>query len=217
MASGTLLANAFANHTSSDSSLKMLGWQDSDGDGVFDVLDVPHSLIGTGYLDGSEDNFHFSGTAEVGRLLNRNSSGFQSDMTINEIDRIEYRIDQGAWVTALTPGGFTASIQFSFAVPVNAGQVEIRSSSFDVGTGLLVAESNRVLFDIGERSIATDTGLAGFVWVDVDSEYGFLCVGDSRSGRSLRSGLVACSAWMMVRMGIGGGVENRCRCFEPSD
>lgn len=170
MASGTLLANAFANHTSSDSSLKMLGWQDSDGDGVFDVLDVPHSLIGTGYLDGSEDNFHFSGTAEVGRLLNRNSSGFQSDMTINEIDRIEYRIDQGAWVTALTPGGFKAGIQFSFAVPVNAGQVEIRSSSFDVGTGLLVAESNRVLFDISERSIATDTGLAGFVWVDVDSD-----------------------------------------------
>jgi hypothetical protein len=170
MGSGTLLANAYANHTSSVSSLQMMGWQDSDGDGVFDVLDVPHSFIGTGYIDQVDGEFHFSGTAEVGRLLNRNSSGFQSDMTINEIDRIEYRIDQGVWATVLTPGGFTADVQFSFVVPVDAVQVEIRSSSFDVGTGLLVTESNRILFDISDRNVAADTGLAGFVWVDVDSD-----------------------------------------------
>lgn len=170
MASGTLLANAYANHTSSDSSLKMMGWQDSDGDGVFDVLDVPHSFIGTGYIDQVDGEFHFAGTAEVGMLLNRNSSGFQSDMTINEIDRIEYRIDQGAWVTGLTPGGVTADVQFSFVVPVGAQQVEIRSSSFDAGTGLLVTESNRILFDISDRNVIADTGLAGFVWVDVDSD-----------------------------------------------
>ena len=170
MASGTLLANAYANHTSSDSSLKMMGWQDSDGDGVFDVLDVPHAFTGTGYIDQVDGEFHFSGTAEVGVLLNRNSSGFQSDMTINKIDRIEYRIDQGAWVTGLTPGGVTADVQFSFVVPVGAQQVEIRSSSFDAGTGLLVTESNRILFDIGDRNVVADTGLAGFVWVDVDSD-----------------------------------------------
>ena len=170
MASGTLLANAYSNHTSSESSLKMIGWQDSDGDGVFDVLDVPHSFIGTGHIDEVDGEFHFSGNAEVGVLLNRNSSGFQSDMTINEIDRIEYRIDQGAWATALTPGGFTANVQFSFVVPGGAQQVEIRSSSFDAGTGLLVAESNRILFDIADRNVASDTGLAGFVWVDVDRD-----------------------------------------------
>jgi hypothetical protein len=170
MASGTLLANAYSNHTSSESSLKMIGWQDSDGDGVFDVLDVPHSFIGTGYIDEVDGEFHFSGNAEVGVLLNRNSSGFQSDMTINEIDRIEYRIDQGTWTTVLAPGGFTADVQFSFVVPDGAQQVEIRSSSFDAGTGLLVAESNRILFDIADRNVASDTGLAGFVWVDVDSD-----------------------------------------------
>ena len=170
MGSGTLLANAYANHTSSASSLQMMGWQDSDEDGVFDVLDVPHSFIGTGYINQVDGEFHFSGTAEVARLLNRNSSGFQSDMTINEIDRIEYRIDQGVWATVLTPGGFTADVQFSFVVPVDALQVEIRSSSFDVGTGLLVTESNRILFDISDRNVAADTGLAGFVWGDIDSD-----------------------------------------------
>mgnify|MGYP005636248763 FL=1 len=170
MASGTLLANAYANHVSSDSSMQMMGWQDSDGDGVFDVLDVPHSFIGTGYIDQVDGEFHFSGTAKVGTLLNRNSSGFQSDLTINEIDRIEYRIDQGAWVTALDPGGFTADVQFSFVVPVGSQQVEIRSSSFDAGTGLLVTESNRLLFDINDHNVAADSGLAGFVWVDVDSD-----------------------------------------------
>lgn len=170
MASGTLLANAYANHTSSDSSLKMLGWQDSDGDGVFDVLDVPHSIIGTGYIDQVGGDFNFTGTAKVGLLLNRNSSGFQSDMTINQIDRIEYRIDQGAWITSLTPAGVIANVQFSFAVPVGGQQVEIRSSSFDAGTGMLVTESNRLSFDLGDRNVATDTGLAGFVWADVDSD-----------------------------------------------
>jgi hypothetical protein len=149
MASGTLLANAYANHTSSDSSLKMLGWQDSDGDGVFDVLDVPHSIIGTGYIDQVGGDFNFTGTAKVGLLPNRNSSGFQSDMTINQIDRIEYRIDQGAWITSLTPAGVNANVQFSFAVPVGGQQVEIRSSSFDAGTGMLVTESNRISFDLG--------------------------------------------------------------------
>jgi hypothetical protein len=170
MASGTLLGNAYANHISSDSSLQMMGWQDSDGDGVFDVLDVPHSFIGTGYIDQVDGEFHFSGTAEVGMLLNRNSSGFQSDMTINAIDRIEYRVDQGAWATALTPGGVIAEVQFSFVVPVGGQQVEIRSSSLDAGTGLLVAESNRILFEISDRNVVADTGLAGFVWVDVDSD-----------------------------------------------
>ena len=32
------------------STLAMLGWQDSDGDGIFDVLDVPHRLTGSGYM-----------------------------------------------------------------------------------------------------------------------------------------------------------------------
>ena len=41
MASGTLLTTAYANHTSGQSSFEMLGWRDTDADGVFDVLDVP--------------------------------------------------------------------------------------------------------------------------------------------------------------------------------
>ena len=141
------------------------------GNGVFDVLDVPHSFIGTGYIDQVGGDFHFSGTAEVGLLLNRNSSGFQSDMTINQIDRIEYRIDQGAWGDGFLRREVSQRMcNFSFVVPVGAQQVEIRSSSFDAGTGLLVTESNRILFDIGDRNVVTDTGLAGFVWVDVDSD-----------------------------------------------
>ena len=51
MDNNATLQTAWQNHTSSDASLAMIGWQDSDADGVFDVLDVPLALTGTGRYD----------------------------------------------------------------------------------------------------------------------------------------------------------------------
>ena len=39
---------AYPLQAASDSALEMIGWRDSDQDGIFDVLDVPHSLTGEG-------------------------------------------------------------------------------------------------------------------------------------------------------------------------
>ncbi len=50
---------AYTAHTSSVSSLEMIGWRDSDGDGIFDVLDVPNSLSGTGFLDPASGQYRF--------------------------------------------------------------------------------------------------------------------------------------------------------------
>ena len=169
MASGTLLSNAYTNLTSSDSSLKMLGWQDSDGDGVFDVLDVPHVLTGTGFVDPADGEFKFHGAARVGTLINANSSGFQSDMTINQLDRVEYRFDQGAWVLASSPGGYQSNLDIQFAVPAGVSQIELRSRSVDAITGLTVAESETLTFGVDQRTIAVESGIAGYVWVDADN------------------------------------------------
>ncbi|MHB9064993.1 MAG: hypothetical protein ACYC4B_14485, partial [Pirellulaceae bacterium] len=61
MKSGTVLEQAWLEHTSSTSSLAMIGWQDSDHDGVFDVLDVPLSLAGSGYYDAANQVYRFAG------------------------------------------------------------------------------------------------------------------------------------------------------------
>ena len=91
------MSDAFAAHVSPDSTLAMVGWQDSDGDGVFDVADVPLRLEGIGYFDAATSRYHFRGDASAVPLMNRNSSGNQSDITLNRISELQYRIDQGAW------------------------------------------------------------------------------------------------------------------------
>ena len=97
----------------------MIGWRDSDGDGVFDVLDVPHTLSGTGYLDPALGQYHFVGASSVQTLPNLNSSGLQNDITLNEISRAEYRVDGGNWQTAATFGTSVAELNLSFSVPVS--------------------------------------------------------------------------------------------------
>ena len=48
MAEANLQEIAYANHTSSPTSLRTIGWQDSDQDGILDVLDQRLCLTGTG-------------------------------------------------------------------------------------------------------------------------------------------------------------------------
>ena len=67
---GGLLCDAYRQHTSSVSSLEMLGWRDSDGDGVFDLLDVPHTLHGNGVYDPATETYHFQGESSVQALPN---------------------------------------------------------------------------------------------------------------------------------------------------
>ena len=50
-------------------------WPRLDGD-EHDVLDVPHTLEGSGQQNGSE--YHFQATASVNAMVNENSSGFKA-------------------------------------------------------------------------------------------------------------------------------------------
>lgn len=138
---GGLLCDAYTQHTSSQSSLEMLGWRDSDGNGVFDVLDVPHTLSGSGEYRSSTGMYRFRGESSAQTLPNLNprvsagpTESMQSDITINKVSRAEYRIDGGAWQTAATYETYTASIDVSFAVPETARSIEIRT--IDAVTGV---------------------------------------------------------------------------------
>jgi hypothetical protein len=93
MASGALVDAAYAAHTSSVPSLEMIGWKDSDGNGIFDVLDVKFSLTGTGRFNSGTSSFKFVGSKV--RFHRPEFQRPQDDITINQIDRAEYSIDGG--------------------------------------------------------------------------------------------------------------------------
>jgi len=168
MASGSLMTTAYDNNTSSQSSFEMLGWRDSDGDGVFDVLDVPHTLEGSGQQKGSQ--YHFQATASVNTMINENSSGFQSDITLNTIDLIEYRFDDGPWVVQAAPGTATTDIDFTVAIPDGAIQIEVRTQSIDSISQQTIAQSTPFVADLQAKTVQAQEGLAGFVWMDSNGD-----------------------------------------------
>lgn len=132
MRSGGGLNESYQTYRLPESTMAMIGWRDSDGNGVFDVLDVPLKLTGSGYYDAASQRFVFTGQAAAVALPNQNSSGHQNDITLNRVDRIEYRLDGGVWQTALTVGQPTVELQFQIDVgPFE--QLQLRAIDDSVG------------------------------------------------------------------------------------
>ena len=162
---GDPLYEAFVNHASAASTLEMIGWRDSDADGIFDVLDVPHTLTGSGVYDPTSNSYRFVGESRVQTLPNLNSSGNQNDITINEISRAEFRIDGGNWVTAEVIHAHAARLDLSISVPSNFSQIEIRT----------VDDRTHVTSQIftgtpSHPSVAGSTGIGGFIWNDTNAD-----------------------------------------------
>lgn len=116
MAEASLLKTAWTNYTSSPSSLEMVGWKDSDGDKVFDVMDVPLKLTGTGSFDAATMKYIFSGNSSVQVLDNLNPKGSRHDITLNTVDRVQYRLDGGAWVDGASYGKYSTAVAQSVAI-----------------------------------------------------------------------------------------------------
>ncbi len=133
MASFDLLVAAYSAQTSPASTFALIGWQDSDGDGVFDVLDVPLNLQGSGGFNAETSQFQFNGSASVGTLPNRNSSGRQSDITLNEVSRLEVSIDNGNWMTIAEPNAYTAAFDLAVDVPANFSTIALRVIDAETG------------------------------------------------------------------------------------
>ena len=174
MTAGGLLQQAYNNLVSADATLEQIGWKDSDGDGIFDVLDVPIQLQGRGFWDATAKQYRFIGSAQVGTLHNLNSSGLRNDITLNEISRLEYRVDGGAWQTLQTVNAYTTSFDLSIPIPEGSNQIEIRAVGDIVGI-----ESTTYTSPVYRPNITNVNGISGVAWVDDDrddiwdpSEYG---------------------------------------------
>lgn len=166
MASDALFTTAYDTYTSSPSTFALVGWQDSDGDGILDVLDVPFTLRGSGYFDAETGTYKFFGDAWVNTLPNRNTEGTRNDMTINKIREIQYRVDGGSWITLQTADDYKTSLTLTTPVlPQGAQQIEIRA--IDTRTGV----ASNIFTGLTDRPTSTlDYGVGGFVFRDLDGD-----------------------------------------------
>lgn len=163
MSSNAALDRAFQNLTTSAASLAQIGWVDSDGDGIFDVLDVPLKLEGLGQLNANGTQYNFTGRASVQTLPNVNGSGLQNDITLNRVGRIEYRINGDTWQTLLTPNQYQVDLNVNIPIPTGtSGTIEIRA----VESSLAIT-SNIFTATLGlNRETPTVPGIQGMVWND---------------------------------------------------
>ncbi|MEE8451479.1 MAG: hypothetical protein V3R99_06165, partial [Thermoguttaceae bacterium] len=134
MAEDSLQNPAYSNHTSSATSLEMLGWRDGDGDDIFDVLDVPLTLTGSGSYDDVTRMYTFTGSSSVETLDNLNPLGNGNAITLNEVDRLQYRLDDGDWIDAASYGTFAPTIDVRIGpLPVETRTIQIRTIADDSG------------------------------------------------------------------------------------
>jgi hypothetical protein len=167
MSEGTSLDRAFSQLVSPDSTLAQIGWVDSDNDGIFDVLDVPLSLEGSGRFDPLNREYRFRGDARVQTLPNLNSSGLQNNITLNRIERLEYRFNDQNWITLSTPNDYLVDLDLRITVPAGiTGTIELRA--IDSRTGIT---SNVFSGALSPAWSTTETdSLFGFVWNDQDQD-----------------------------------------------
>ncbi len=164
MRSGVPLTTAFNAHTSPASTLAMVGWQDSDGDGIFDLADVPLELSGIGYFDVANSMYHFRGQASAVPLINQNSSGTQSDITLGRVSKLQYRLDDTSWLTALSTNSQIADLDFS--LPITEPFTKIDFRVIDVATGIVSPTIH------GTNSVAaiSQAGVVGIAFVDENGD-----------------------------------------------
>lgn len=160
MRGGVPLNDAYQALYSPDSTLAMVGWRDSDGDGIFDVADVPLDLDAVGYFDADTSQYHFSGTASAVPLLNQNSWGAQSDITLNRISQLQYRLDGGPWQVALEPDQQVVDFDISLSIEQPFSTIEWRA--IDLGVGVV----SPILAGTATMPAQTSSNVAGVTFVD---------------------------------------------------
>jgi len=163
MSSGGNLTASFNSHTLPASTRALIGWQDSDGDGIFDLADVPLHFKGDGSYNSQAGVFTFDGNARAVALPNKNSSGPQNDITLNRVDRIEYRVDQGPWLTATVVDAQVANVQFELTIGAFT-TIELRAIDDSVGV------TSSILRTTGTAPIVSGASIAGYAFLDANGE-----------------------------------------------
>ena len=115
------ISTAFERHVTSPQSLEMIGWRDSDGDRIIDVLDAPIEVADfSSELKLSDSSYEFKGTFTVQKVPNYNNT---KTITLNSVDRLLYRNgESGEWkpVNDKDWGEESRTISHQFKIPKNS-------------------------------------------------------------------------------------------------
>jgi len=140
MGDANMQTAAYQNHTTSPASMEMIGWRDTDSDKIIDVLDQPLTLTGTsGTWNWGGLQYSFSGTSTVQTLPNLNPGSHSTpgnDITLNEVDFLQYRLDGGPWINVNSKPYNTFSKTYTSQVinlPYVPQTLELRTCSADSG------------------------------------------------------------------------------------
>jgi hypothetical protein len=168
MSNGAQMENSYENHSVDPYALAAIGWQDSDDNGIFDVLDVPFSLSGYGDYNGATHQYEFRGSTHVNTLPNRNSyyssNGTQDDIQIDQINVVEESLDDGlSWQAVAIYSARTYSTNVSINIPISAGMADIWLRSRDTRTGVT---SNVFKGEVDLPTQDDGVGVGGVVFLD---------------------------------------------------
>jgi len=133
--SGCIMHQAYAWCISSG-TLGQIGWRDSDGDNIFDILDEPPttSLVPYAPDPTSDTTPAYTGTGKVVALPNRNPYGPGNDVTISKVTSIYGSADGLPWQLAVPDDGIfdDASEGFRYTTPPLSGglhQISARTTN----------------------------------------------------------------------------------------
>ncbi|MCX5683817.1 MAG: hypothetical protein NT049_09045, partial [Planctomycetota bacterium] len=92
-------ATAYDGHTSSLTSLQMVGYRDTDADGILDILDTAPSISTTVLAANSVTGaIRVQTTGAIVPLSNNNPLGWGHDISLNTVSAIQYHLDGGPWL-----------------------------------------------------------------------------------------------------------------------
>jgi hypothetical protein len=114
--------SGYANALIDTYARQQLGWKDSNMNGISDIIDfVPSSELNTYTPDPTNDNtpVYTGSSTTISTYPNINPYGQKHDITINKIENVQFRIDEGIWINASPAEGlFDSSVEdFTFTVP----------------------------------------------------------------------------------------------------
>lgn len=101
----------------SASTRLQVGWRDTDGDGIMDILDTYPEIALEPYPPLiNETSYLFSGTVVEIPYSNRNPHGPRNNVTINKIISVEFSVDDEPWMPASpVDGAFDEALEnFTF-------------------------------------------------------------------------------------------------------
>jgi len=114
-----------------------IGWRDSDGDGIPDIVDThPETdLVAQEPDPTTETTLTYHGSVTENPYPNHNPKGSGRDVSINRIMGTEYRVDSGVWIPAEADDGAFNELREGFhftisGLALGSHTVEVRSRNW---------------------------------------------------------------------------------------